>query len=68
MLAGRAAPAALPEPGRRAARRHPQNGHRNDHGEQRQRYRNRRVGRIEGIERHRHEMAVGDRKDDEDQP
>ena len=67
ILARRAAPVALAEPGRHAAGRDPQNGHRDDHGEQRHRHRDRRIGRIEGIERHRHEMAVGDRKDDEDE-
>ena len=41
--------------------------HRDDDDEQRQRDRDRRIGGIERIERHRHQMTVGDREHDEDQ-
>src|SRR5438128_997629 len=66
MLTGRAAPAPLPEPGRHAAGQNAKHGHRDDHHEQRQRHRDRRRYRIEGVERDRHQMAVGDREDDEE--
>ena len=57
-----------PEPGRHAAADHAQDRHCDDHDEQRQRHRDRRDRcELNGIERHRHEMPVGDREDDEDQ-
>ena len=65
-LARGAAEAPLPEPGRHAASQHAEHGDRNDHHEQRQGHRDRRRDRIEGVERNRHQMAIGDREDDEE--
>ena len=45
----------------------PSNRHRDDDDEQRQRDRDRWIAGIERIERHRHQMTIGDREDDEDQ-
>ena len=67
VLARRAPPAPLPEPGRRATRHHTRDRHRDDHDEQRQPPPNRWIAGIERIKRHRHQMTIGDRKHDEDQ-
>ena len=51
---------------RQAAGHHAHDRHRDDDDEQRQPDRNRRIAGIERIERHRHQMTIGDREDDED--
>src|SRR5712672_2559176 len=66
VLARGAPPMPLPEPGRRAARRHACDRDRDDDHEQRQREPHRRIAGIERIERHRHKMAIGDCKADKD--
>src|ERR1035437_3019514 len=67
VLSRRGPPVALPEPGRGATRHHARDLHRNDDDEQRQGYRDRRIGGIERVERYRHEMEIGRRQTDEDQ-
>src|ERR1700686_992919 len=62
-----APPVALPEPGRAASRHHANDRHRDDDDEQRQRDAGRWIAGVERIERHRHQMTIGDREDDKDQ-
>src|SRR6476469_4278845 len=58
-------PAALPEPGRDAPGYHAENRNRDNENEQRQRDAGLRIISTEGIERHRHQVAIGEREHDE---
>src|SRR6185437_7127832 len=62
----RAAPAALPKPGRAAAGHDAEHRRQDDHQEQRQGRAERRIGGNERIERHCDPMTIGDREGDED--
>src|SRR6185437_8246434 len=58
-------PAALPKPGRGAPGHNAEDRNRNDEDKHRQGNSGQSVGRIEGVERHRHQMTVCEREHDE---